>query len=85
MGKLSGSDSDVAGQAPMCKDPLVGLGAPERTSRSQWGSSILWHHNRSEELRYGSGYASNANCARDDPNLTFWWGVWNIFQYSSLV
>ena len=44
----------------MCQDPLVGLGAPERTSRE-----AHYYRIATEELRYG--YAGDA---RDDFDLT---------------
>ena len=55
------------GQAPMCQNSLVCLGAPERTSRSRG------------EAHYTP---TDANRARDDSDLTVRRGVWNHFQYS---
>ena len=34
------------GQAPMCQDSVVGLGAPERTGRSRRGGAQLRHRDR---------------------------------------
>ena len=59
--KLSDSDSDFASQ--MCQDLLVGLGAPERISGEAHNYGIA-----TEELCYS--YAGDANCARDDSDLT---------------
>ena len=39
------------GQAPICQDSLVGLGAPERTSLSRRGSALLRHRDRGAALR----------------------------------
>ena len=63
---------------PMCQDLLVGLGAPERTSGEAHYYGIA-----NEDLCYC--YAGDANRARDDSDLTLRQGVWNHFQYSSLI
>ena len=65
----------------MCQDSLVGLGAPELTSRSRRGSALL--RRATEELRFGD--AGDANRARDDSDLTVRRGVWNFFQYSDPI
>ena len=65
----------------MCQDSLVGLGAPERTRRSRRGTH--YYGIATEKLRYG--YAGDANRARGDSDLSVRRGVWNRFQYSSLV
>ena len=39
------------GQGQMCQDSLVGLGPPERTSRSRRGSALLQHRDRGAVLR----------------------------------
>ena len=68
-------------QAPMCNDSLVGLGAPERPAGA--GGEAHYDGIATEELHYG--YAGDVSRARDDSDLTVWRGVWNLFQYSSLV
>ena len=51
---------------------------PERTCREAHYCGIA-----TEELRYV--YAGDANCARDDSDLTVRRGIWDHFQYSSPI
>ena len=78
----------------MYQDSLVGLGVPERTSRSLRGGALLRHRDRGEALYYGSTteelryiYAGDASSVRDDCDRTGRRGVqvWNHLQFSSPI